>query len=177
MNTLLFPILFLLLASVLLWIVIGVKGWLTAKMWLINITTFFVIILWFGVRSYMGWPADEHMPMQMRLVSFISAEPKSLYVIGEAHGEYDLFSHSWYDFVFYKPDDTARMFKMPYSKEAHQGLEDAMEQVKKGGYVVLSRKPMDGKQISGEGDGSITRDADIKAYLLPPNKIMQKPQP
>jgi len=85
-------------------------------MWLINITTFFVIILWFGVRSYMGWPADEHLPMQMRLMSFISNEPKSLYVIGEAHGEYDLFTHSWYDFVFYKPDDTARMFKMPYSK-------------------------------------------------------------
>lgn len=178
MNTLLFPVLFLLLGVILLWIIIGIKGWFNAKMWLINIVTFFVILLWFGVRSYMGWPADEHLPEQIKLAGMISDEPKSLYIIGQKHDNYDLFTHSWYDFVFYKPDDSARMYKISYSKEAHKNLEQAMEIVQKGGYVVLSRKDMDGKKVSDKAGGeSITRNADFMVYELPPSKLIKKPTP
>lgn len=176
MSTLLFPFMFLLLASLLLWIIIGLKGWPTAKMWLINITAFFVIIFWLGVKSYMGWPADEILPSQMRLVYFMPNEPESLYVLGEECDEVGLHTHSWYDFFFYNPKDKVRMFKIEYCKNLHKKLEQAMEEVNKGGYVLLSRKELPERELfKGEANEGSIPNMPFNAYILPPDKIIKKP--
>ena len=181
MNTLFFPFLFLLLSILLLWIIIGCKGQWSAKIWLINITVFFTAILWSGVSSYVGWPTDSPMPKQGRLVQIISNEPESLYVLLEQHDEKNLYYEDWHDFIYYKPKDVARLFKLPYDKETHEQLESAMELVKKGKYVVLSResiKNMEEESMGGsskDSHGGMTRNGEFKLYILPPSKFVQKP--
>lgn len=181
MNTLFLPLLFLLLAILLLWIIIGCKGHLTAKIWTINVTVFFTAILWIGIESYTGWPSTDPIPSQARLIQVVSNEPKSIYVLLENHSDYNLYYEDWHDFIYYKPSDTARLFKIPYDKNIHKQLESAMDEVKKGKYVILSRfkvgKYEDNKieEKSDDGDGSLTRSADFRLYVLPPSKFVFKP--
>ena len=181
MNTLFLPLMFLLLAILLLWIIIGCKGHLTAKIWTINVTIFFTAILWVGIDSYTGWPSTSPMPNHGRLMNVISNEPDSIYVLLENHADCNLYYEDWQDFVYYKPNDTARLFKLQYDKNMHRQLEAAMEEVKKGRYVILSRFKMnkyeDGKieDNAKEGDGSLTKNADFRFYILPPSKFVSKP--
>lgn len=175
MGTLFFPLMFLLLGILLLWIIIGCNGWVSAKIWLINVVVFFVLIFWLGVKSYKGWPSEMNMPEVCRLVGVISNEPESIYIVGEMHDAENLYDKVWYDFVYYKPDDTARMFKIPYSQEAHRKLEEAMNEVKKGKYVVLSQKKLPKYGDSDASYGGMTKNADMQIYVLPPSKLIKKP--
>ena len=181
MTTLFFPLLFLLLSILLLWIIIGCKGQLSAKIWIINVTVFFTAILWSGISSYIGWPAESPMPKQGRLIQIISNEPESLYVLLEQHDQKNLYYEDWHDFIYYKPKDIARLFKIPYDKEMHEKLEAAMDLVKKGKYVVLSRESMENtdEELTNSGSksayGGMTRNGEFKLYVLPPSKFVQKP--
>jgi len=175
MNTLFFPFMFLLLAVLLLWIIIGCKGWVSAKIWLINMVVFFVLIFWLAVGSYTGWPTAMPMPEQARLLYVLSAEPDNIYILAEMHDATELYEKNWYDFIYYKPVDTARLFKIDYSKEAHQKLEEAMEEAKKGKFVILSKKKIAKYGDSDMNYGGQTKNADMQIYILPPSKLIQKP--
>lgn len=181
MNTLFLPLLFLLLAILLLWIIIGCKGHATAKIWTINVTIFFVAILWVGIESYTGWPSNNPMPNQGRLIQVVVDEPNNIYVLLENHADSVLYYEDWQDFIYYKPNDTVRLFKIPYNKDMHNQLEAAMDEVKKGRYVILSRHKMNKYEDSKvqnhdrDGDGSLTRNADFRFYVLPPAKFINKP--
>jgi hypothetical protein len=181
MNTLFLPLLFLLLAVLLLWIIIGCRGHITAKIWTINVTIFFVAILWVGIESYTGWPTSSPMPAQARLIHVISDEPDSIYVLLENHADCVLYYEDWHDFIYYKPKDAVRLFKIPYDKNMHKQLEAAMEEVKKGRYVILSRHKVykfEENRLDDrdkDGDGSLTKNADFRFYVLPPSKFINKP--
>jgi hypothetical protein len=180
-NTLLFPALFLLLAALVCWVIIGCKGWWHAKFWLINITAVFVFILWSSVGSYLGWPYDGGTPDKFRLLGFVSNEPKCLYVFGESEIESGLGLKTLFS---YKSDDIMRYYRVPYSKNLHEQLSAAMERVNRGQYVIVSRgKILDTKEVRDVSefeslfeDSATSAEVEYYFYIMPPSKIFKKPE-
>lgn len=185
-NTLFFPVMFLLLATLLIWIIIGCKGWWAAKFWLINISVMFTFIIWFSLSSYLGYPSDQELPNQFRLISYFSNEPICLYVLADKHGEE---SFTIKGFFRYKSQDTLRLYKTPYDREFHKALENAMERVNKGNYVVASKKKiLDAEELKRYGkileesdgdnsmDGTRSPNDNYRMYVFPPSKFIKKPE-
>lgn len=183
-NTLFFPILFVLLTSILLWIVIGCKGWWTAKFWLMNLALMFTFVVWFSLSSYLGYPSTQQLPSQFRLISYVSNEPVCLYILLDRHGD-DKFSFT--NLFRYKSEDTLRLHKTPYDAKFHKELEAAMERVNKGNYVVVSKnKILDAEELKrynnileSDGDETGTRGSPMdnyKLYVFPPSKFVKKPE-
>lgn len=186
MGTLLFPILILIFFALLLWLVIGCRGWWMAKFWLINISLAFVLVFWSSLNSYLGWPTESEMPETFRFISFFPEEPKNLYIMIDKHGEDK--EPSFLEHFNYKSSDTIRLYKLPYNKEMHEKLEAAAERAMKGGYVIGSKgKILDAEQIrnmqkdnnSSQGQldsGSIGGYlGGLEFYILPPSVFMKKP--
>lgn len=175
-NTLLFPILFLIFGILLLWIILGCKGHWSLKYWVINLTVLFVLFFWESVNSYTGWATDQKMPSQARFLSFYPDEPKYLFVILQKDWSKEKRSNI-FDLVGSRSGDEPRMYKLPYNRETHEKMEKAMDKVRKGQYVVISSSEMDedGKEIKSKSNNSMTRDDAPNFYVLPPEKIIKKP--
>lgn len=185
-NTLFFPVMFLLFATLLVWIILGCKGWWTAKFWLINLSFMFTFIIWFSLSSYLGYPSDQELPNQFRLISYFSNEPVCLYILTDRHGEEEFSVKGMFR---YKSEDTLRLYKTPYNKNFHMELEAAMERVNKGNYVVGSRKKiLDAEELKRYGkileetdgdsglDGTRSPNDNLKLYVFPPSKFIKKPE-
>ena len=180
-GVLVFPLLFLILAVMCCWILIGIKGWWQAKFWLINFACIFFIILYFSVASFMGWPTSEGLPSKMRLMSFVPNEPECLYVLSESEDRESGISY----FFGYKSPDNLRLYKLPYSKQMHMDLEKAMERVNSGNYVIMSKeRVLDAEEITGfkktvddlrDMLGNTLFDPTYNLYIIPLNKIIKKP--
>lgn len=184
MSTLLFPLIFLIMGCLLLWILIGCKGWWSAKWWMMNLTAIMILLLWKSVTSYMGWPTDTETPETFKLVGFYSQEPKALFVFADVEGE--IGRKSILDYFCYESNDPVRLYKLPYNKELHENLEAAMERILKGGYVIASKqKILDAEEIrkyqkEQQNQGSSNSGAESLAerlnfYVLPPSIFMKKP--
>jgi predicted RNA-binding protein YlxR (DUF448 family) len=184
MGTLLFPVLILILFVLVLWVIIGCKGWWFAKFWLINLSLIFVLIFWSSVSSYLGWPTDNPLPDTFRFLAFYPEEPKSLFVLVDKHG--DEKPRSITESFNYQASDTIRLHKLPYSKEMHERLEAAQERALKGAYVIGSKNNiLDAEQLrklqrqqnsDGSEGNSLNRFlAEHNFYILPPSLFMKKP--
>lgn len=176
-NTLLLPILFLIFGVMILWIIIGCKGWWPAKFWLINIASILFFILWTTIISYMGYGVPRPLPEKFRFLGYFSDEPKSLYVLTELEQEKHFKINEIFDF---KSDDAIRLYRIPYNKKMHQQLESAMERLQRGAIVFGSRtRILDAEEINGMNqDGTMgppSNDQEHNFYILPPAKMFQKP--
>jgi len=186
MNTLVFPILLLLLTTLCLWIVIGSKGSWSLKFWLINVCGLFFFFFWISVNSFLGWPTDRVLPDKFRLASFVANEPVCIYVVAFEPDEKKWQLRKIFE---YKPEDSIRMYKFPYSKKFHENLEKAMERVQKGNYVVMSKeKILEAEELREFNSMQKLLDSTLqsetpspndayKFYVMPPAKIIKKPEP
>lgn len=187
MGTLLFPAIFLVFGILMMWILIGCKGWWFAKFSLMNITAVFILLLWHSLDSYTGWPTEASMPEPFRLVGYYAEEPKSLYLLVEKH-EKDDEAKTFIQYFDYKTQDSIRLHKIPYDKEMHENLEAAAERMLKGGYVVGTKKKIFGaEELKKLGRNGAQGESDLKGqsltpylggyslYLLPPSLFMKKP--
>ena len=186
MGTLLFPAIFLVFGVLMLWILIGCKGWWFAKFSLMNVIAVFILLLWRSLDSYTGWPTEANMPEPFRLVGFYAQEPRWIFLLVENDDEDE--KKSLLSSFDYQTEDTVRLHKLPYDKNMHENLEAAAERIMKGGYVVGTKKKIFGaeelrKLERGEQDGSPNADANSLApylggynfYVLPPALFMKKP--
>lgn len=186
MGTLAFPALILVFFALILWIIIGCKGWWFAKFWLINISLIFVLIFWHSISSYLGWPSEEPLPETFRFLAFHPDEPKSLYVLTDKHEGQEKFSLG--NVFSYKSDDTIRLYRIPYSKDMHEKLEAAAERAMKGGYVIGSKNQiLDAEQLRNLQKDAQNQGRDaggnelggylggLNFYILPPSLFMKKP--
>ena len=186
-SALTFPLLFLVLGVLCAWIVIGCKGYWAAKWWLINLVCIFCLILWFSVSSYLGWPSDSDLPSEFRLMSYVSDEPKNLFILASREEQKTMSLQKLFE---YQTPDKLRLYKAPYDKEFHKNLEAAMERVNKGAYVIVSKKKiLDAdalKQFNKvhdllDGLDKLNNDGQAKSenpynfYILPPSRLMKKP--
>jgi hypothetical protein len=189
MGTLLFPILFLIMSVLCLWVIIGCKGWWAAKFWLINFTLIFGLLFWTSLSSYLGWAVDNGLPDKFRLVGFHSQEPEAIFILTDKHE--DKKTTSIMDTFAYTPKETIRLYKIPYNKKMHEKLEQASERIMKGGYVIGTKDTILGaEEIRGMEDksgdpnnagankasGSLSKSDLFNFYILPPSLFIRKPQ-
>jgi hypothetical protein len=177
-NTLLLPIIFLIFGVMILWIIIGCKGWWSAKFWIINIACILFFVLWTTIVSYMGWGVPKPLPERFRFLGYFSDEPKSLYVMTELEQDKSFKIAEIFD---YKSDDFIRLYKIPYSKNLHEQLEVAMERMQRGAIVFGSRtRILDAEEINGMNSngsaGPTNGDHEHNFYIFPPARMFQKPQ-
>ena len=177
-NALLFPIIFLFFSSIVLWIVIGCKGWWQAKFWLINISFILVFVLWTTIISHMGWGYPSSLPDKFRLLGYHSDEPKNLYILVGIEEEKKF---NWKEILNYKSDDVTRLYKINYNKKMHQQLDAAMERVQRGGIVfgsktrILEAEEINGMQNLESNVSGTPTDENHNFYIFPPSKMFQKP--
>ncbi|GAG04751.1 unnamed protein product, partial [marine sediment metagenome] len=66
---------FILCASLLLWIIIGAKGWWLVKVPVIAMTLYFGLAVWYSVDSYLGWPSTHDPPRKFQVHWIVVNEP------------------------------------------------------------------------------------------------------
>lgn len=142
---------------VLCWIIINsgeIKMPLIAKAALTTWLVAMSVGLAFSFGSMMGYPVDRGLPSKILLVSAHIKEPAktfkgAIYIWGEP----DITTVPWWKlFVYNTGKVEPRSYQLPYTKEAHKKLEQAMEEVKQGRKVYLEGNGKNGKG-QGEEEG------------------------
>lgn len=145
--------------SISLWMIIGGKGYWWAKALAITVSS--VVAVWFGMswHSILGWASTDKPCGEFELVygyiqeSHDNGEPYILiWVKPREHKEPGLFS------LYHYQKGEPRVHRIPYTKEQHKALQQAMDTIKKGGRVVGGGK----KGIGGEGTEGMPGDKDGK---------------
>lgn len=139
-STLVIPIAFVVLASSLLWLLIGAKGHWLVKTVFSGAAIAFGLAVWFALESYAGWPTTETLPKKFRLNWAVVNEPVAIYVWASDVNPPERW---WFE---RKPLDSPRAYQIPYSRSQHEQTEKAL---------VLIRA---GKVVMGEGDADSKAD-------------------
>lgn len=171
-NTLVIPVAFLILSSLLLWFVIDTKRRFFLKLTLIIIIPALSIMIWQSLNTYLGWPTKNDLPKKAILIwavinepSAKTGDPGSIYLwltpLQNAKEQNSLFEYK------YKQNEP-RAYKIPYSREMHQRLQEAGELIRKG--KIMGIEGMEGKEFYRYRN----QDDDLRFYELPPPKLPEK---
>lgn len=182
------PLGFIILTGLLCWHLAYAKG----RWWLK--LAFTVLLVGFGLEvsraldSYAGWPTGEEMPENGQLLGAVIREPSPR--VGDKGAIY----------VWIRPleppvsgllretpsPDEPRAYRLPYSREMHEEMEQAMQALRSGQPVGIGRgrrgghhgQPGQGSGSGsgeGQGNGSLrTDDDDVHVYALPPPQPPRK---
>lgn len=172
MNTWITPVVFVFLASVMVWVIIGAKGPWALKLLLMIATLLLGFQIWGAAQSYLGFSKPTTMKEMKGVRASILwtwvSEPDYIYlwlIVGKAE---------------------PRAYRFPYSKELHKNTVAAMDQIleDKGDPVEVvlgqSSQPsvnQTGMSVKGgNGDGGGSADAIGEFYILPPPLVSPKVQ-
>ena len=179
-------ILYVLLAVLLSWSVIGIKGHWMIKGLFMAIAIWFSVTLYYSFHNFMGWPTEEiintqysHLIwFQIKEPSKVSNHPGAIYLwVREISPTEKLEGLTlsqvsdpmvWFTY----PDETVpRAYKIPYTKEAHKKLREAAEGRKTGvrTYVEVEKKKLRPDRLGQQKVEDI-----IKFKLISPQDIIPK---
>jgi len=195
LSTLGIPIAFLILGIIVLWFLIGSKGWWWMKMGVISVVLYFCVALWYSLGSYLGWPSHSELPPKF-IVHWVFIDepskktdyPGAIYIwIKELETEKN---NPYFSILAYKGDtNDPRIYSLPYSKKLHGRMQQVLQQLRKGAVIIGGKKAKGkgkgkGKGIGigadeaekGEGNGSFSFSHSDEFYFheLPPPKIPYK---
>jgi hypothetical protein len=144
---------FLLLAVLLLWTVIYGRGPLLAKAVLVVLVPWWCFALWQAFLSFDGWPAERALPADAELVAYQVREPSAndegaifLWVV--ASGDEGALT--------YRPSGEPRAYRLPYSRQDHQQLENARRALAQGRIVKVRRNRTQARP-TGQSDSDRSR--------------------
>lgn len=198
LSTLGIPMAFLILGIIVLWFLIGSKGWWWVKMGVISAALYFGVALWYSLGSYLGWPSHGELPPKFLVYWAFVDEPSkktdnsgAIYLwIKELESEEN---NSYLSVLAYNGrKDDPRIYTLPYSKKLHGQMQQMLKQLKGGAVIIGGKNPAKGKlgkgkgfglegDEKGDGNGSFSFSHSDKLYFheLPPPKIpykMRKPR-
>lgn len=151
---------FVICATLLLWVIIGSRGSFWLKLPVILFTLFFSLCVWGSVDSFFGWASDENPPEKFIVLWMEVEEPSknnskdqsdgAIYCLLKRLPEgYELtyfsddtrnpstYNDSWFSFLGYSGDQFApRLFKVPYSRQMHEYAAKVREMIMKNKVVV-----------------------------------------
>jgi hypothetical protein len=165
---------FLVLASLLLWVVIDVRGRWWLKGGLIVGVAVFAILAGAARGSFSGWATSESPPTRALFMSGVAREPDKrtgtdgaiyLWLIPPRSSSRNVFAYD-------ASEPAPRAYKLPYSREAHEQLEKA-KQLAKGGVPVEIRREK-GRKGGSARPGQKTPKLMFRAYRLPPARLPRK---
>lgn len=178
-NTLAIPFGFIILAMIILWIMIGIKGNWWMKSCIIVITSFFSLAVWMAMPSYMGWPAHDELPSKYQVFWIVVSEPNkessgAIFVwlrgLESTHNKYNLFE--------YKASLEPRAYHFKYSRELHEQSQRALNGLKEGRAIVGGKEmignPESHQGENGKGGGGISENAQPYFWELPEGYLPQK---
>lgn len=192
-------IIFVFIAALLLWFVIGIKGKPIIKTILILIILPLSVTVWNSIESYQGWATPKPIPNKSLFLSGVIFPPdKQRGYEGEIflwlleykdpiELEKEKNKKSFTFFLAYKPKNEPRAHKVPYSKELEKQVEEALENNKKGIMTIVEKNKGKGKKPDGQdatGNNAINGNEDVgkwtnyetdyRFYPLPPPKFPEK---
>lgn len=160
------PLALSILMALALWRLADAKGDWWLKIAMIVLLTGTGVEVWKALDSYAGWPTGDRMPSQAILISAVVREPNprthdpgAIYVWTRplTAPSKDLFDE--------RPDgNEPRAYRLPYSREMHEQLMQAMQAMAQGRMIGIGR-PSD--RPGGNGPQQIDGD-DLQLYELPP---------
>jgi len=186
---------FILIASLILWYIIGSKGHWVSKAAIILLSLYFCLSVGLSLSELMGWPTTEKLPSKFFLHWAVVEEPDPK--TGDKGGVYIWTKpldptrdrdQSWQDYLlsFYDGESQPRAHKLPYSRELHEQAQSALGMIMQGQSVggTSFGEPGDGETAGAEGDseavegsegeGSLTRNGGVIFHKLPPPKLPDK---
>jgi hypothetical protein len=185
---------FVLIATLVLWFVIGSKGHWAIKAATIVLSLYFCLSVGFSANEFMGWPTDDKLPPKYLVYWAIVNEPDvklgdegNIYIWVRPIGEPEVEHKKWNDYLlsFYNGKSKPRAYRMPYSRPLHEKIHKAMGILLKGGSIGGTNgeggKPGGDKKSSSKGSGktanggrSLTNNGGIEFHELPPPKLPDK---
>lgn len=183
-STLAIPGALLVLATLACWAIIDArkgKWWL--KLILIVTVPTLSILSWRALDSYLGRPSPDPLPKKALLLTADIREPMKkgdkgvIYVLVVPMGKDGLKSTP---LDYQAPKNEPRLHRIPYSREKHKMLNQAMKMIREGRLVVLEerkgKKPK-GQQVPRQGHGVTQYETDeLIIYELPPPDLPKKTQ-
>ena len=191
---------FFVLASLLLWFIIGSKGRWSVKALVIACVLYSCLSINLSLDNLFGWPSNQSMPEAFQVHWIKIKEPDKrtgekgyIYVWAtDLSGEQPETS-GWkglkgyfVSFDNYDPTEP-RAYRLDYSKEGHERAQGALSSLMGGGKVGGKNNGKDkggegkdkgkgsGKDKGkGKGDGSLSRSDDIIFHDLPPSRLPDK---
>ena len=177
---------FILLGGLILWFVIGTKGYWSLKMILITMTVCFSLFLSQTMEDVRGWPTDDELPNKFRVHWIVVKEPSKA-------------DHSEKGGIYLWVTDLAgdgkqpRAYRTEYSREKHEDAQKALGMIMEGKAVAGSRGGDGEGEGEGDGDGdgdgddakeqgegngtgggSLSNSPEIIFHELPPSKLPEK---
>ena len=148
-------ILYLLLACLLLWVLIGGKGPWYIKCLFIPLCVWFCVAVAVSLPSMLGWPSKEPLPEKYEVFWAIVENPDltsgsagRILVWANDRSEEDV---EYGILELYRPNARQpRVHELPYSKQMHEQAQKARELIKKGQRVLGENKG----GVKGDGKGS-----------------------
>jgi len=196
-DTIGIPIAFVIIVSILLWLLIGAKGKWYLKAILMAIALYTSVGLWTSIDGMLGWPTAKSPPETFQIHWLTVEEPNK--ITGDSGAIYlwasdmDQEEVDKNPFLFGMPVEKgkSRLYTLPYSRNAHEQSENILTRLKNGESVIASKgKPGEGEgegeegnsqagregEGTGEGssDGSISQEQDYIFHILPPAKLPDK---
>lgn len=154
LETIGIPISFVILSAVLLWFVIGARGYWWVKMIVMAVTLFFSIAMWNSLEDLLGWPTQKSLPDKFQVHWAVVDEPSK--ITRSQGGIYlwvkNLSPSKDNSFLSFIPEDLkkeSRLHKMPYTRTMHEQMNKVLGELKKGKKFIGEKK---GNGV-GEADG------------------------
>jgi len=163
------------LVAMLVWFIIGAKGHWIAKIVLTFILSMSSLAVWNTIYVFSGWPTYEPLPSKFRLHYAVVNEPNR-----DSLGSIKLWVTSKYEgrSLLENIDKTQpRAYSIPYSRENHKQIKDALQGIKNGQTVEMgmggknkggNSKGKSSGRKGGESDSSPNSKPD-GLYILPPS--------
>jgi len=191
------PFAFFLLSSLLLWLIIGIKGHWLVKALVISFVLYFCISIDFSLENLLGWPSDQSLPEKFQVHWIEIKEPNKktkelgcIYVWATNSSKFykkdgwDDWRKVFMSFQSYDPREP-RAYRLSYSKEDHKKAQRAVELIKGGNKVGggngKGKGKGKGKGGKGDGDGgkkngggSLSRNGGVYFEKLPPSRLPDK---
>jgi hypothetical protein len=165
---------FILLSGLILWFVIGTKGYWPLKAAIIALTLGFSLFLSSEMEDLRGWPYDGTLPESFRVHWIVVGEPDKTDV-GDKGAIYLWVS---------VPDSLPRVYRIPYTTERHEDAERALGMIRDGkkvggknGGKEEGKGEGDGEgkgNKGGNGGGSLSDSPEVIFHELPPPKLPEK---
>ena len=197
------PVTFVITCAVLLWFIILGKGHWSIKVLAIPAVLYFNFVIWNSLGNIAGWAAETSLPKKFGMLWAFVHEPSNIdmnkkgYILiwatalDDDNEVIETKPNSWLaPFSSKKNSDEPRVYRLPYTRDTHEKVQQAMQSLAKGkkiggsqgkgkGNGDISQENLYGKEGGKAGDkkgngGSLSQEQEFMLYELPPIKLPEK---
>ena len=179
--------LYVLLIGMLGWFVIGAKGKWWAKGTMIALSLWFGLTLFYTMHNFMGWPTLEQINKERSQILYFQIrepskkydDPGSIYLwVRILHSNEEPEAKTFQELMnpmtwfLYTDKRAPRAYKLPYTKEVHEQLEELTKQKQNKGSQGYIEKGDNEEQGSPEEQGN--RSQQIQIIVIDPSSLIPK---